>query len=60
MLYGDTPFIRPETLQAMLDARARHAVVVLGFHAGDPGRYGRLLTNGDDAAGDPRIQGCVG
>lgn len=47
VLYGDTPFIRPETLQAMLDARAAHAVVVLGFHAADPGRYGRLLTSGD-------------
>ncbi len=48
VLYGDTPFIRSETLQSMLDARARHAVVVLGFHAADPGRYGRLLTRGDD------------
>ncbi len=47
VLYGDTPFIRPETLQAMQDARAQHAVVVLGFHAADPGRYGRLLTIGD-------------
>ncbi len=47
VLYGDTPFIRAETLQAMLDARASHAVVVLGFHAADPGRYGRLLTQGD-------------
>jgi len=47
VLYGDTPFIRAETLQAMLDARARHAVVILGFHAADPGRYGRLLTAGD-------------
>lgn len=47
VLYGDTPFIRPETLQAMLDARTAHAVVVLGFHAADPGRYGRLLTSGD-------------
>ena len=48
VLYGDTPFIRPETLQAMLEARARHGVVVLGFHAQDPGRYGRLLTAGDE------------
>ncbi|MFM7445211.1 MAG: NTP transferase domain-containing protein, partial [Tabrizicola sp.] len=48
VLYGDTPFIRSETLQAMLDARAQHGVVVLGFHAADPGRYGRLLTQGDD------------
>lgn len=47
VLYGDTPFIRPETLQAMLDARERHAVVVLGFHAADPGRYGRLIAQGE-------------
>lgn len=47
VLYGDTPFIRAETLQAMLAARAQHGVVVLGFHTRDPGRYGRLLTQGD-------------
>ena len=47
ILYGDTPFIRPETLEAMLAARTRQAVVVLGFQAADPGRYGRLITNGD-------------
>ena len=47
VLYGDTPFVRVETLQAMLRARARHAVVVLGFEAADPGRYGRLIRNGD-------------
>ena len=47
VLYGDTPFIRPATLQAMLEARRRHAVVVLGFHAADPGRYGRLIAEGE-------------
>ena len=47
VLYGDTPFIRPETLAAMLAARAHHAVVVLGFHAANPGRYGRLLIDGN-------------
>ncbi|OJY25545.1 MAG: UDP-N-acetylglucosamine diphosphorylase/glucosamine-1-phosphate N-acetyltransferase [Rhodobacterales bacterium 65-51] len=47
VLYGDTPFIRPETLEAMLEARARHAVVVLGFEARDPGRYGRLIAQGE-------------
>lgn len=47
VLYGDTPFIRPETLEAMQEARARHAVVVLGFSARDPGRYGRLVAQGD-------------
>jgi bifunctional UDP-N-acetylglucosamine pyrophosphorylase/glucosamine-1-phosphate N-acetyltransferase len=47
VLYGDTPFIRAETLAAMREARARHAVVVLGFRAADPGRYGRLIADGE-------------
>ena len=47
VLYGDTPFVRPETLEAMLAARAQHAVVVLGFEAATPGGYGRLVTEGD-------------
>lgn len=47
VLYGDTPFIRPETLEAMREARARHGVVVLGFDAADPARYGRLVMGGD-------------
>ena len=48
VLYGDTPFIRPETLEAMKAARAAgHDVVVLGFEARDPGRYGRLVIEGD-------------
>ena len=42
VLYGDTPFIAPQTLAAMLSHPA--AVVVLGFQAADPGRYGRLVT----------------
>ena len=47
VLYGDTPFIRPETLEAMAEARLRQDVVVLGFEAADPGRYGRLLMQGE-------------
>lgn len=47
VLYGDTPFISGETLQAMQAARATHDVVVLGFEAADPGRYGRLIAQGD-------------
>ena len=46
VLYGDTPFIRPETLAAMLAARRDHGVVVLGFEAADPARYGRLIMDG--------------
>ncbi len=58
VLFGDTPFIRPETFEAMLAARARHDLVVLGFEPADPARYGRLVTHGDDAGEDRRIQGC--
>ncbi|NNJ67085.1 MAG: bifunctional UDP-N-acetylglucosamine diphosphorylase/glucosamine-1-phosphate N-acetyltransferase GlmU [Boseongicola sp.] len=48
VLYGDTPFIRPETLADMSQARKDGAdIVVLGFKAADPARYGRLLTDGD-------------
>lgn len=47
VLYGDTPFISHQTLEAMAVARARHDVVVLGFEAADPGRYGRLVMSGD-------------
>ena len=48
VLYGDTPFIRPETLTAMSHTRKDGAdIVVLGFKAADPARYGRLLTDGD-------------
>jgi len=46
VIYGDTPLIRPETLQALRAARGDHAIVVLGFEARDPGRYGRMLTEG--------------
>ncbi|PIE07615.1 MAG: bifunctional N-acetylglucosamine-1-phosphate uridyltransferase/glucosamine-1-phosphate acetyltransferase [Rhodobacterales bacterium] len=47
VLYGDTPFIRPETLTAMREAREAGAdIVVLGFEAEDPGRYGRLVVEG--------------
>ena len=47
VLYGDTPFITSETLERMVAARADHDVVVLGFEAADPGRYGRLIVDGD-------------
>ncbi len=47
VLYGDTPFISPDTLERMIDARAGHDVIVLGFEAADPGRYGRLVMSGD-------------
>lgn len=47
VLYGDTPFIQPETLNRIVEARTKHDLVVLGFKAADPGRYGRLIMQGD-------------
>lgn len=43
VLYGDTPFVRPGTLARMAETRGTADVVVLGFEAADPGRYGRLV-----------------
>jgi bifunctional UDP-N-acetylglucosamine pyrophosphorylase/glucosamine-1-phosphate N-acetyltransferase len=48
VLYGDTPFLRAETLDRMRQARARHSVVFLGFPAQDPARYGRMVTDGEE------------
>ncbi len=50
VLYGADPLITPETISRMLDARRQDpspAVVVLGFEAGDPGTYGRLVMAPD-------------
>jgi bifunctional UDP-N-acetylglucosamine pyrophosphorylase/glucosamine-1-phosphate N-acetyltransferase len=46
VLYGDTPFIQPETLENMCAALAQNDVVMLGFEAADPARYGRLIMDG--------------
>ena len=47
VLFGDTPFVSAETLESMVAARQDHAVVVLGFEAADPGKYGRLVMDGN-------------
>ncbi|HSR73190.1 MAG TPA: bifunctional UDP-N-acetylglucosamine diphosphorylase/glucosamine-1-phosphate N-acetyltransferase GlmU [Kiloniellales bacterium] len=48
VLFGDTPFLRPETLRAM--QALRHAepgadLVGLGFRPADPARYGRVVLD---------------
>ncbi len=49
VLYGDTPLIRPETLEHLrAQLRDGAAVAVLGFRAGDATGYGRLVTDGHD------------
>lgn len=48
MMFGDTPFIKPETLAAMSDMRRSDSdIVFLAFKAKDPARYGRMITQGD-------------
>ena len=47
VLYGDTPFVSPETFGAIRAARESADLVVLGFHASEPGGYGRLVTEGE-------------
>ncbi|MBL4874131.1 MAG: bifunctional UDP-N-acetylglucosamine diphosphorylase/glucosamine-1-phosphate N-acetyltransferase GlmU [Rhodobacteraceae bacterium] len=59
VLYGDTPFVRPETLQKMLAARAQSAVVVLGFEAANPGGYGRLQMDGDSLEAIIEAKDCT-
>ncbi|MEQ6248369.1 bifunctional UDP-N-acetylglucosamine diphosphorylase/glucosamine-1-phosphate N-acetyltransferase GlmU [Sulfitobacter sp. HNIBRBA3233] len=47
VLYGDTPFVSPETLERLAGAAQSSDIVVLGFEAADPARYGRLVMDGD-------------
>ncbi len=52
ILNGDNPLIPADDIAALCAARAAAddpAVVVLGFHAADPGAYGRMIV---DAAGN--------
>jgi bifunctional UDP-N-acetylglucosamine pyrophosphorylase/glucosamine-1-phosphate N-acetyltransferase len=49
ILYGDVPFVKPQTMQAMLDrlhADDNPAVVVLGFEPADTLQYGRVIAEG--------------
>jgi UDP-N-acetylglucosamine diphosphorylase/glucosamine-1-phosphate N-acetyltransferase len=50
ILYGDVPFVRTETMQAMIERLHQPdapAVVVLGFEPEDPLQYGRVLAHDD-------------
>ena len=56
ILYGDVPFVRPETMRAMVDRLGEGdapAVVVLGFEPADALQYGRVI------ASDGRIEKMV-
>lgn len=44
VLYGDTPFVKADTVRAMLEeVGGGAALAVLGFEAEDPASYGRLI-----------------
>ncbi len=45
VLFGDTPFLSSDTLEAIVSSTAD--VTVLGFEPADPARYGRLVMAGD-------------
>ncbi|AXB76972.1 bifunctional UDP-N-acetylglucosamine diphosphorylase/glucosamine-1-phosphate N-acetyltransferase GlmU [Novosphingobium sp. P6W] len=50
ILYGDVPFVRADTMRAMIErlhAPDAPAVVVLGFEPTDPLQYGRVLAHDD-------------
>jgi len=47
VLYGDTPFIKPETLAKMQATRANNDIVVLGFETAPNSGYGRLMMKND-------------
>ncbi|MEN9499047.1 MAG: hypothetical protein RIS83_866 [Pseudomonadota bacterium] len=46
VLYGDNPLISPATLQALLAARREAGLVLLAMRPADPGRYGRVVLDG--------------
>ena len=51
ILYGDTPFVEPETLKRMLDrldGDGGPGVVVLASTPDDPLKYGRIILDGGD------------
>jgi bifunctional UDP-N-acetylglucosamine pyrophosphorylase/glucosamine-1-phosphate N-acetyltransferase len=47
VMFGDTPFLSADTLERMAAARQNADLVILGFEAADPARYGRLVMDGD-------------
>ncbi len=53
VLYGDVPFVRSETMRAMLDrlqGEDEPQAVVLGFQPSDPLQYGRIIADQDRIA----------
>ncbi|MEM1149585.1 MAG: bifunctional UDP-N-acetylglucosamine diphosphorylase/glucosamine-1-phosphate N-acetyltransferase GlmU [Pseudomonadota bacterium] len=48
VLYGDTPLIQPQSINALIETvESGKSVGVLGFEAAEPGAYGRLIQDAD-------------
>jgi bifunctional UDP-N-acetylglucosamine pyrophosphorylase/glucosamine-1-phosphate N-acetyltransferase len=53
VLYGDVPFVRPETMRRMVErlhGEGEPVAVVLAFEPDDPLQYGRVIATGDHVA----------
>jgi bifunctional UDP-N-acetylglucosamine pyrophosphorylase / glucosamine-1-phosphate N-acetyltransferase len=60
VLFGDTPLLRTENIEALQRGRAEGAsVVVLGFRPEDPSQYGRLMVCGEMAEGVHALDAIV-
>ena len=59
VLNGDGPLLESSTLVSLVGELANGAdLAVLGFEAGDPDGYGRMIMNGEAARQGRRGQGC--
>jgi bifunctional UDP-N-acetylglucosamine pyrophosphorylase / glucosamine-1-phosphate N-acetyltransferase len=50
IMFGDTPFISPQTLQNLIEERCsdrKPSVVLVGFYPEDAGEYGRIVCAAD-------------
>ncbi|NOR64279.1 MAG: bifunctional UDP-N-acetylglucosamine diphosphorylase/glucosamine-1-phosphate N-acetyltransferase GlmU [Rhodobacteraceae bacterium] len=60
VLYGDGPFVRPETIKAVLDKRAdSFDLVAVGFEPENPSGYGRMLMDGEILEGIIEHKDCA-
>ena len=59
VLYGDGPFVRPETIRAVLAKRSEgFDVVAVAFAPDIPDGYGRMIMNGDALEGIVEHKDC--
>ncbi len=60
VLYGDGPFVTPETMRKVLAKRAEgFDVVAVGFTPENPTGYGRMLADGDALSGIVEHKDCT-